>query len=108
MTVVQPPTLPAVELPTVPDKPEVPRWRGLLDLQPLTLEQYHRMIETGILAEDAPVALLEGYLVAKDRGKGSGMGHGHAHAAGVSSLYRLLFIALSHGWVVRSQLPITL
>jgi Uma2 family endonuclease len=66
------------------------------------------MIETGILAEGAPTELLEGYLVAKDRGRGPGMTHGPIHATGVSRLYRVLLAALGHEWVIRSQLPITL
>lgn len=34
---------------------------------PLTVEQYHRMIEEGILSEDPSVELLNGLLVRKDR-----------------------------------------
>lgn len=35
---------------------------------PLSVEQYHSMRETGILDEDAPVELIDGLLVYKDRG----------------------------------------
>lgn len=35
---------------------------------PLSVEQYHSMRETGILAEDEPVELIDGLLVYKDRG----------------------------------------
>ncbi len=35
---------------------------------PLSVEQYHRMRETGILDEDEPVELIDGLLVYKDRG----------------------------------------
>jgi hypothetical protein len=33
----------------------------------LTVEQYHRMIRSGILLEGAPVELIDGLLVWKDR-----------------------------------------
>lgn len=39
-----------------------------LAVVPLNVEQYHSMRETGILAEDAPVELIDGLLVYKDRG----------------------------------------
>jgi hypothetical protein len=35
---------------------------------PITVEQYHRMIDSGILPEDSSVELLHGLLVRKDRG----------------------------------------
>jgi hypothetical protein len=38
--------------------PGAPVWR-------LSLEQYHRMIQTGILTDDDPVEFLEGLLVTK-------------------------------------------
>ena len=36
----------------------------------LTVEQYHRMLEGGILHEGDPVELVEGFLVRKDREEG--------------------------------------
>src|SRR5687768_5094446 len=36
---------------------------------PLTVQQYHRMIETGILPEGEPIELLDGLLVRKDRSR---------------------------------------
>jgi hypothetical protein len=66
------------------------------------------MIATGIIPEGAPIELIEGYLVAKDRGRGPGMAHGEPHALAVSSTYETLFVAVAPKWVVRSQLPITL
>jgi len=39
-----------------------------LAVVPLNVEQYHSMRETGILAEDVPVELIDGLLVYKDRG----------------------------------------
>lgn len=41
-----------------------------IELVPLTVEQYHQMLAAGILEEGAPIELLDGLLVAKDRGPG--------------------------------------
>jgi hypothetical protein len=88
--------------------PDGPRWRDLLEIWPLTVEQYQRMIRTGIIEEDDPVELIEGYLIAKDRGRGPGMGAGPEHAAGVGRITRRFMRALQAPWVVRCQDPIDL
>ncbi len=75
---------------------------------PLSLDQYHRMIQTGILPEGGSYELLYGYLVAKDQGRGPGMGHAPAHATSVTRTLHLLMAAFGATWVVRCQLPITL
>ena len=49
---------------------EVPRLWGQLEVVPLSINQYERMIETGILGEDDPIELLEGYMVGMDKGLG--------------------------------------
>src|SRR5437667_12554052 len=49
---------------------EVPLLRGQLEVVPMSIDQYERMIEAGILGEDAPIEFLEGYLVGKDQGLG--------------------------------------
>lgn len=61
---------------------------GRLELLPLSVEQYDRMIEEGILAEDTAVELLDGVLVRKDRGDAGGdpMTVGEAHAYVVRQL----------------------
>ncbi len=41
--------------------------RGEAFPEPLTTDQYHRMIETGVLVEGAPIELIDGILVRKDR-----------------------------------------
>lgn len=87
--------------------PHAPRLPGGGIVWPLTLDQYHRMIAAGILGEDDPVELIDGYLVAKDRGRGPGMGHGPQHAWGVGRAGELLSRTLI-GLVIRCQLPITL
>jgi Uma2 family endonuclease len=67
----------------------------------LTVDEYHRMIETGILDEDERLELLEGVIVAmspqKDR-----------HAWPIEYLTRLLVKALGDAFRVRAQLPLTL
>jgi Uma2 family endonuclease len=57
---------------------------GRLELLPLSVEQYDRMIEEGILPEDTSVELLDGILVRKDRGDAGGdpmtvVGDAHAY-----------------------------
>jgi Uma2 family endonuclease len=67
----------------------------------LNVDEYHRMIETGILDEDERLELLEGVIVAlspqKDR-----------HAWPIEYLTRLLVRALGDAYRVRAQLPLTL
>lgn len=81
---------------------------GGLPLLPLSLHQYHAMIQAKIIDEDDPVELIDGYLVLKDQGKGPGMGHGPIHALEVTLAHDVLRAALSRAWVVRCQLPVTL
>src|SRR4029077_10383919 len=49
-----------------------------LAVVPLNVEQYHSMREAGILAEDAPVELIDGLLVYQDRGGALRVGPHHA------------------------------
>ncbi len=78
----------------------------------LTVEQYHRMTETGILEEGSPIELLDGLLVLKDRRdrkEDSPMNVGSRHASILAKLDMLVQKAVgsdpSH---IRCQLPITL
>lgn len=61
---------------------------GRLELVALSVEQYDRMIEEGILPEDTGVELLDGVLVRKDRGDAGEdpMTVGEAHAYVVKQL----------------------
>lgn len=56
---------------------------GDLRLHTLSIEQYHRMIDEGILDEDTGTELLDGVLVRKDRGDPGGdprtVGEAHAY-----------------------------
>ena len=75
----------------------------------LTVEQYHRMIETGILRSGDPIELLEGQLVPKDR---SAVGEdpmtvGNRHALAIGILTELNAQLANRGSYLRIQLPIT-
>jgi hypothetical protein len=58
---------------------------------PICIEQYHRMIDAGILTEDTGLELLSGMLAPKDRGdaRGDPMVIGEQHAYVVNQLARL-------------------
>lgn len=80
-------------------------------LEPLTVEQYHAMIREGILIEGAPVELIDGLLVRKDRRDKGGdiMTVGPRHAFVVKTIFRLLNDLLQgHDCHVQSQQPVTL
>src|SRR6476620_4026364 len=75
----------------------------------LTVEQYHRMLETGILRSGDPIELLEGQLVPKDR---SAVGEdpmtvGNRHALAVEAMTDLNPRLSAFGCYIRIQLPIT-
>lgn len=79
-----------------------------LEILPLSVEQYDRMIEEGILPEDTSVELLDGILVRKDRGDAGGdpMTVGEAHAYVVRQLARLVLRLDSVTTDVQTQQPI--
>jgi Uma2 family endonuclease len=70
-------------------------------LHRLSVKQYHRMIETGVLTENDPVELLEGLLVSK-------MPHHPSHDGSISVLGRELRLILPAKWIIRIQSAITL
>jgi Uma2 family endonuclease len=77
------------------------------EIIPLTVEQYHGMIEAGILAEGEPIELLDGLLIRRSRGEG--MTTSPLHSLGVSKLTLLLTAALgAFRCHVRIQNPVTL
>jgi len=67
----------------------------------ISVEQYHRMIETGILGEDDRVELLDGWIVALAP---SSPGHSY----GEESLYEAIRDLLPKEWIVRQQKPVAL
>jgi Uma2 family endonuclease len=76
--------------PAVPDEP----------IYRLTVEQYHQMIQAGILTDDDPVELLEGWLVQK-------MGKNPPHTFSTYQLRKALERVVPTGWFVDSQEPVT-
>jgi Uma2 family endonuclease len=78
----------------VADVPAEPIWR-------LTVAQYHQMVESGILTEDDPVELLEGWLVSK-------MPKNPPHRLTTRLIREALEGIIPAGWYVDSQEPITL
>jgi hypothetical protein len=88
--------------------------KELLDLHmkvvPLNVDQYHRMIEVGILPEGEPIELLDGFLVHKDRSKAGAdpMTVGHHHAWAIGQLGEVLQPVKQHGCHVRIQQPVTM
>jgi len=67
----------------------------------LRVEQYHEMIRTGILTEDDPVELLDGWLVMK-------MPKKTAHSFATQQTRVRLEAILPLGWFANSQEPVTL
>lgn len=77
-----------------PAVPVEPLWRWSVD-------QYHAMIRTGVLTEDDPVELLDGWLVLK-------MPKNPAHCSSTVGARDAIASVLPPGWSARSQEPVTL
>jgi Uma2 family endonuclease len=69
-------------------------------LRRFTVDEYHHMIRTGILAEDEPVELLDGWIVFK-------MPRNPPHDATIHLASEVLAAALPLGWGLRIQSAIT-
>ena len=70
------------------------------DFYRLTVEQYHAMINAGILMDDDPVELLEGWLVTK-------MPKHPRHRGVIEQLRWTIEKLLPPGWYIGSQDPVT-
>lgn len=68
---------------------------------PLSVEQYHAMIEAGTLTDDDPVELIEGVLVFR-------MPKNPPHAMSVGQFQDFVPAMLHPGWIVRLQESLTL
>lgn len=79
---------------TPPGIPEDLVWR-------LSVDQYHRMIREGILTDDDPVELLDGWLIPK-------MPKNPAHRVATRLTRMALERAIPPGWYVETQEPVTL
>jgi Uma2 family endonuclease len=79
-------------------------------VEPLTISQVEEMMKHGILREGAPLELIDGLLVHKDRSaRGEDpMTHNPAHANCVSRLLQVLAIVQANGFHLRCQTPIAL
>lgn len=76
----------------------------------ITVEQYHHMLEAGAILESAPVELLNGMLVWKDRSaRGENpMTIGQLHVLVIENLLELYSRLRPHGCHIRLQAPVTL
>src|SRR4051794_22483001 len=86
----QPISPPVAEEPAVPTEP----------IYRLSVAQYHAMVDHGILGEDDPVELLEGWLVQK-------MTKHRPHSVVTRRTRRALERVVPAGWYVDSQEPLT-
>jgi len=79
-------------------------------IAPLTVEQYHKMIETGTLRDGDPLELIDGLLVMKDRGDcGDNLMHGLRHTQAMMNLDDVLSGIQNAGRAFkRMQLPLVL
>ncbi len=73
-----------------------------LPLRLITVEEYHRMAEVGILQPDEKVELIAGQIISKMSPQGS------SHAAAITRTNRLFGKSLIANVLVRLQLPIIL
>jgi Uma2 family endonuclease len=80
--------------------PEIAPW-SWRPLYRLSVDQYHRMIEAGVLVSGERVELLEGLLVAK-------MPQHPPHAATLTRITPRFVKLLPEQWLLRIQCPITL
>jgi hypothetical protein len=66
-----------------------------------TVDEYHRLIEIGIITENDNLELIEGYVVQK-------MGKNPPHSCSLGLTTKLLNRLIPANWIVRVQDPITL
>jgi Uma2 family endonuclease len=83
---------------TIPESP-IP-WTPPFPVYRFTVEQYHRMIETGVLTENDRVELLEGWVVPR-------MPHNPPHDGTVWLVQTALLPRLPKAWILRVQSAIT-
>lgn len=74
-----------------------------------TTDEYHALIKHGIIADGAPLELIDGVLIHKDRGEGgSAMTYGPRHALAIAQLAELNVRLKPLGFHMRNQVPITI
>ena len=77
------------------------------ELVTLSTEQYHQMLDSGVLKSGDPIELLDGILVPKDRG-GDGVVISPRHSLAVNRLMRLAPRVEALGGHLQLQSPLTL
>lgn len=79
-------------------------------LVPLTVEQYHGLIDGGFLPEDTSIELLDGMLVPKDRGDAGGdpMTIGDEHWYVVNRLAELAVRIDRRRMMIQTQQPVSI
>jgi hypothetical protein len=88
MSIISPPTGGSFQPPPYP-------------IRPFTVDEYHRLIKAGVLTEDDPVELLEGWIVPK-------MPRNMPHDVCIDKSQEALRRFLPPGWRLRVQSAITL
>jgi Uma2 family endonuclease len=78
-----------------------PAFGGYQSLRRFSVDEYHRMIQAGILDEDDPVELLEGYVVLK-------MPRNPPHDTALQLVRKRIEALLQPGWDTRIQSAVTL
>jgi Uma2 family endonuclease len=81
--------------------PQIPGYLIHSGFRRWSVDEYHRLIDTGFLAEGDPIQLLEGNMVLK-------MPPNPPHSNTVSNILASLPRHLPSGWRIRSEQPITL
>jgi Uma2 family endonuclease len=78
----------------------LPPFKALTAFRTFTVDEYHEMIDAGILTDEDKVELLEGYLVLK-------MPKNPPHESTVRRLNARLLRLIPSGWVLSCQGPVT-
>ena len=82
----------------------LPTWQATqvppFPVRRFTVDEYHRMAQAGVLTENDPVELLEGWIVAK-------LPHKPSHDATIDQTDEILRGRLPTGWRIRIQSAIT-
>jgi Uma2 family endonuclease len=83
---------------------------GRAIIQPLTVKQYHKFIESGWIEEDSASELLDGFIVRKDRAKAGEdiMTVGDRHRIVVTLLAHLSPQFVPFGCFIQSQQPVSI
>ncbi|MCI0703642.1 MAG: Uma2 family endonuclease [Planctomycetia bacterium] len=87
--------------PTTTGAPPKRHYLAQSSFRKFTLDEYHKMIETGVLTSGEPYELLEGNLVHK-------LSSGIPHDKAIQALTKRLVRLLPTGWDVRAQCAVTL